>query len=340
MPGLARGLPADRQARPLQLLRGLHPHRRLDVQPAREVAEVDGGDPVAAADRVAQLPALVARLAPGPQRLHPPGSRLHRPRREQEGGDHPRLPAAGRELPALGRRPLPAQPPLRERDRRRQAAGAQLPLDRRRGPPLHPRARDLGVGLERRGQRPGRRDGLLRRRPDARDARRRRHPPAGAARPEGARGQRRRPDAPPAGRRSIRTASSDHDFDTLFTTRPADRLRLPRLPLADPPPHLPPHEPREPPRARLQGGGHDDDAVRHGDAERPRPLPPRDRRDRPGARARVDGGAPPPADGRRARPLPRVHARGTARTRRRSATGPGRTPSSAGPRRQRRARAA
>ena len=29
-------------ARPLQLLRGLHPHRRLDVQPAREVAE---GDP-------------------------------------------------------------------------------------------------------------------------------------------------------------------------------------------------------------------------------------------------------------------------------------------------------
>ena len=35
---------------------------------------------------------------------------LHRPRREQEGRDHPRLPAARRELPALGRRPLPAQP--------------------------------------------------------------------------------------------------------------------------------------------------------------------------------------------------------------------------------------
>ena len=41
VPGLARGLPADRPARPLQLLRGVHPHRRLDVQPAREVAEGD-----------------------------------------------------------------------------------------------------------------------------------------------------------------------------------------------------------------------------------------------------------------------------------------------------------
>ena len=37
---------------------------------------------------------------------------------------------------------------------------------------------------------------------------------------------------------------SDPEFDSLFTDRPADRLRLPRLPLADPPPHLPAHEPR------------------------------------------------------------------------------------------------
>ena len=80
--------------------------------------------PVAAADRVAQLPAQLARLAAGPQRLLAPGSRLHRPRREQEGGGHPRLPAARREHAALGRRPLPAQPPLRQRDRRGQAAGA------------------------------------------------------------------------------------------------------------------------------------------------------------------------------------------------------------------------
>ena len=41
VPGLARGLPAHRPPRPVQLLRGLHPHRRLDVQPARQVAEGD-----------------------------------------------------------------------------------------------------------------------------------------------------------------------------------------------------------------------------------------------------------------------------------------------------------
>ena len=35
---------------------------------------------------------------------------LHRPRREQEGGGDPRLPAARREHAAVGRRPLPAQP--------------------------------------------------------------------------------------------------------------------------------------------------------------------------------------------------------------------------------------
>ena len=115
VPGLARGVPAHRPPRRLQLLRGVHPHRGLDVQPAREVAEGDARDPVASAHRLAQLPAQLTRLAPGPQRLLAPGSRLHRPRREQEGGDHPRLPAAGREHAALGRRPLPAQPALRQR---------------------------------------------------------------------------------------------------------------------------------------------------------------------------------------------------------------------------------
>ena len=72
--------------------------------------KVTRDDPVAAPDRVAQLPALVARVAPGPQRVLPPGPGLHRPRGQQEGGDHPRLPAAGRQLPAVGGRPLPAQP--------------------------------------------------------------------------------------------------------------------------------------------------------------------------------------------------------------------------------------
>ena len=51
VPGLARGLPADRPPRPVQLLRGVHPHHRLDVQPARQVAEGHPAHPVAPADR-------------------------------------------------------------------------------------------------------------------------------------------------------------------------------------------------------------------------------------------------------------------------------------------------
>ena len=39
LPGLAGGLPAHRPARPVHQLRGVHPHRRLDGQPARQVAE-------------------------------------------------------------------------------------------------------------------------------------------------------------------------------------------------------------------------------------------------------------------------------------------------------------
>ena len=58
--------------------------------------------------------------------------------------------------PAVGRRPLPAQPRLRQRHRRRQAAGPGLPVDGRRDPALHPRHRHLGLGEQRR-RRPGRR---------------------------------------------------------------------------------------------------------------------------------------------------------------------------------------
>ena len=49
LPGLARGLPAHRPARPVHLLRGVRPHRRLDAQPARQVAEDDARHPVARA---------------------------------------------------------------------------------------------------------------------------------------------------------------------------------------------------------------------------------------------------------------------------------------------------
>ncbi len=76
---------------------------------------------------------------------------------------------------------------------------------------------------------------------------------------------------------------SDRDFDALFTGRQADHLRLPRLSLADPSADLPAHQPPEFARARLQGRRHDHHALRYGGPQRPRPLPPGRRRDRPRA---------------------------------------------------------
>ncbi len=66
--------------------------------------------------------------------------------------------------------------------------------------------------------------------------------------------------------------------------RPAGRVRLSRVSDVDPPPHVPTQQPHQHARARLHRGGNDHDAVRHGDAERHGPIPPRHRRDRPGAR--------------------------------------------------------
>ena len=107
------------------------------------------------------------RLAAGPQRLQPPGSRLHRPRGEQEGRGGARLSAAGRQLPALGHRPLPAQPQLRQRHRRRQAARAAVADDGSGDQALRRGLGNLGVGEQRLRRRAGRGHGLLRRRSDA-----------------------------------------------------------------------------------------------------------------------------------------------------------------------------
>ena len=114
---------------------------------------------VATADRIAELPADQPCVAAGPQRLLPPGSGLHRPRREQAGRGHPRLSATGHQLPAVGRGSLPAQPQLRQRRRRRQAARPDVPLDGGCDPPLHAGPRDLGLGEQRR-WRSGRGDGV------------------------------------------------------------------------------------------------------------------------------------------------------------------------------------
>jgi len=124
--------------------------------------------------------------------------------------------------------------------------------------------------------------------------------------------QRRRPDAPAAHQRASARPLRARVRRAVHHQPPGD-LRLPRLPAADPPPDLPARQPQQHPRARIQGGGHDDDTVRHGDAQRPRPLPPRDRRDRP---CRSSGGAGGPSasgDGRRAPASSCLHARGRRR---------------------------
>src|SRR5882672_3955537 len=79
--------------------------------------------------------------------------------------------------------------------------------------------------------------------------------------------------------------------------------------MAHPPPDLPANEPSQHPRPRIQGGGHHHHAFRHGDAQQPGSLSPRDGRDRPGAGPRREGGARPPADDRPAPEAPAVHAR-------------------------------
>jgi xylulose-5-phosphate/fructose-6-phosphate phosphoketolase len=128
--------------------------------------------------------------------------------------------------------------------------------------------------------------------------------PAGA---EGPRGQRGRPHAAAARVRASPRAVRLRVRLPLHQG-PAGHLRLPRLPVADPPADLPPAEPPQPARARLQGGGHDHDAVRHGHAQRPGPLPPGHGRGRPRAGRWLQGAPRAPADGGRAAAGPAAHA--------------------------------
>ncbi len=82
---LARRLSAHRPPRLLPHLRGLRARRRLDVQPARQVAgHLQEPRAVARLGVVAEHPAVVDRLAAGSQRLLAPGPGLHRPGDQQE----------------------------------------------------------------------------------------------------------------------------------------------------------------------------------------------------------------------------------------------------------------
>ena len=136
-----------------------------------------------------------------------------------------------------------------------------------------------------RGSRAGRGHGLLRRRPDARDARRGRPAPRTLPGAEDPRDQRRRPDAAAARERA--SARPVGQGVRQRCSRPTSRSSSPstatRGSSTASRTAAPDHA--QPPRPRVQGGGHDHDAVRHGRAQRPRPLPPRRGRDRPGARS-------------------------------------------------------
>ena len=86
---------------------GLHPHCRLDVQPARQVAQGEPRDSVAAADRLVQLPAVLSRWRQDHNGFshQDPGFIDHVLNKKAEVVP---LPAARRQLSVVGRRPLAA----------------------------------------------------------------------------------------------------------------------------------------------------------------------------------------------------------------------------------------
>jgi xylulose-5-phosphate/fructose-6-phosphate phosphoketolase len=84
--------------------------------------DVTRRDSLAPPDRLAELPALVACVAAGPQRFQPPGPRLHRCRGQQEGFRSSASTCRPTRTRCFRDGSLPAQPRLRERDRGRKAA--------------------------------------------------------------------------------------------------------------------------------------------------------------------------------------------------------------------------
>ena len=165
---------------------------------------------------VAEHPAVVDRLAAGPQRLLASGSGLHRPRDQQEPDRHARLLSARREHAARRRGPVPALDGLHQRDRRRQAEAPAVHDDRRGDRALRQGHRHLAPGEQRRGRGARRRDGLLRGRRDAGGARGDGDPARAPAGPQGALRERRRSLQDAAGDRA--PARLDRrEFDSLFT---------------------------------------------------------------------------------------------------------------------------
>ena len=111
---------------------------------------------------------------------------------------------------------------------------------------------------------------------------------------ENTRRERRGSDGAPAAQRT----SSRHDRRRIrrpVHQGPAHRLCLSRLSLADSSPDVSANESRQSARARIQGRGNHHHAVRYDGAERPGPVSPGGRRDRP--RARSGGARASPRNG-------------------------------------------
>ena len=107
--------------------------------------------PVAAAPRVAQHPAHVGRMAPGPQRLLAPEPGLHQQPAHQEGHGPADHAAARCEHAQRDRRALPALHRLHQPGHRHEAAAAAVAVDGRGQGPCRRGRLDLALGVERRG---------------------------------------------------------------------------------------------------------------------------------------------------------------------------------------------
>src|SRR5581483_4292887 len=287
-----------------------------EIAPDGRVIEMLSEHTLEGQGRVPEPAHHLDRLAAGPQRVHPPGPGVPRRGGQQERRGHPRLPAAGRQLPAVRRRPLPAQRRVHQRDRLGQAEPPAVP-DRGRGDrPLHQGALDLGQGEHRPGHRAGGGDGLCGRHPDQGGAGRHRPPAPGVPGPEAAVRQRGEPVQAPARHRAPARALRQGLRQPVHGGQ-AGHLRVPRVPVADPPAGLPADEPPEPARAGLQGEGEHQHPAGVGHPEPDRPVHPGDGRDRPGAAA---AGGRCPRQGEVPQPADRVRQL-RLRARRRSARG-------------------
>ena len=259
LPGLARGLPADRAPRPVRHLRGLRDGLGLDGDPARQVAR--GAAELAWRAPVPSLNVLLTSTCwrNDHNGFSHQGPGLIDTMISLRGERRPRLPAARRQLPAVRRRALPAQPQLREPDRHRQAAAAAVPGPRRGACSRRRRRLASGTGPARlRTSSPTScwlRSGTCRR---WRRWRRRRCC-ANGSRAAAARRQRRRPDATRAARRPSARADEDRLRDRLRRRRRGG-LRLPRLRAGAPPAAPRPPSSRPLPCPRLPRAGHDDHA--------------------------------------------------------------------------------